>query len=252
MRRRAFTLIELLVVIAIIALLMAILMPALQRVKKQGRQAVCLSNVRQWGLIWSMYTQENGGRFNPPSPPDDRKGGHWMNATRGYYRDPAIRLCPSATKPYSEGGRVPYGAWYAPWPEELKEKYVEDGFLSSYGQNSWTKSYGSDNYWGHANVKQSHRIPLMYDCVRAHAGPNHTDRPPEYDGDVGVSYLGNQTMKMVCINRHEGRINMVFVDWHAEEVGLKRLWKLRWHRNFDVTAGPRSGSWPDWMRNFKD
>ena len=58
-RRRAFTLIELLVVIAVIAVLMAILMPALTRAREQGKRAVCLSNVKQFGLAWVMYADEN-------------------------------------------------------------------------------------------------------------------------------------------------------------------------------------------------
>jgi len=58
-KRRAFTLIELLVVIAVIAVLMAILMPALQRAREQGKRAVCLSNVKQFGLAWVMYADEN-------------------------------------------------------------------------------------------------------------------------------------------------------------------------------------------------
>lgn len=53
--RQAFTLIELLVVIAVIAVLMAILMPALQRAREQGKRAVCLSNVKQFGLSWVLY-----------------------------------------------------------------------------------------------------------------------------------------------------------------------------------------------------
>lgn len=59
MRSRAFTLIELLVVIAVIAVLMAILMPALQRAREQGKRAVCLSNVKQFGLAWVLYADEN-------------------------------------------------------------------------------------------------------------------------------------------------------------------------------------------------
>ena len=59
MQRRAFTLIELLVVIAVIAVLMAILMPALQRAREQGKRAVCLSNVKQFGLAWVLYADEN-------------------------------------------------------------------------------------------------------------------------------------------------------------------------------------------------
>jgi len=58
-----FTLIELLVVIAIIALLMAILMPALSRVRKQARSVACLTQIKQWGLYFSMYTDDNNGSF---------------------------------------------------------------------------------------------------------------------------------------------------------------------------------------------
>ena len=59
MTKRGFTLIELLVVIAIIAILMAVLMPALQRAREQGKRAVCLSNVKQFGLSWVLYADEN-------------------------------------------------------------------------------------------------------------------------------------------------------------------------------------------------
>jgi prepilin-type N-terminal cleavage/methylation domain-containing protein len=60
-KRQGFTLIELLVVIAIIALLMGILMPALQRVKKQARTVYCLSSLKQLGMAMTMYADDNGG-----------------------------------------------------------------------------------------------------------------------------------------------------------------------------------------------
>jgi len=58
-RREGFTLIELLVVIAVIALLMAILLPALQRAREQGRAAACLSNLKQIGLAMYMYAEDH-------------------------------------------------------------------------------------------------------------------------------------------------------------------------------------------------
>lgn len=63
MRRSAFTLIELLVVIAIISTLMAILLPSLGRVRQQGRQTYCLSNLRQMVLAAQMYAQAYDGYY---------------------------------------------------------------------------------------------------------------------------------------------------------------------------------------------
>ncbi len=63
--KKAFTLIELLVVVAIIALLLSILMPALNAVKERGKRAVCMSNLKQLGLSYIMYAELYGGRFVP-------------------------------------------------------------------------------------------------------------------------------------------------------------------------------------------
>ena len=64
-RKNGFTLIELLVVISIIALLLSILMPALQKVKERGRRVICQSNLRQIGLGFSLYSVENKGYVLP-------------------------------------------------------------------------------------------------------------------------------------------------------------------------------------------
>ena len=62
-KSRGFTLIELLVVIAIIAILMAILMPALNRAREQGKRIACLNNLKQLTLAWIMYADDNDGRI---------------------------------------------------------------------------------------------------------------------------------------------------------------------------------------------
>lgn len=65
-KKKAFTLIELLVVISIISVLLSILMPSLKKVKLQAKRVLCLKNLQNLGIAWTMYADENGGKLCQP------------------------------------------------------------------------------------------------------------------------------------------------------------------------------------------
>ncbi len=85
-RNSAFTLIELLVVIAIIALLLAILLPSLRKAKDQVRTIICRSNLKQWGIFFYLYTQDNEGKFMTAKQGTGIPGGGtWLMPLLPYY-----------------------------------------------------------------------------------------------------------------------------------------------------------------------
>ena len=210
-KRKAFTLVELLVVIAIIALLMAMLLPTLERARNQARAVVCQSNLRQWGLLFYDLAEDNGGRF--PT------GGIWCGSYPfSYYVDnfEYPLFCPMAKTPLGYPGSTFY-AWQChghPWR------------TGSYGINSYSPFVFVDRHksippdilrnmkgiWEDAYQKGADNIPLLLDSVTGQGFCHETDLPPEFEGRLAFD------LSSFCFNRHDGGINSLFLDFSIRKV----------------------------------
>ncbi len=267
-----FTLIELLVVIAIIALLAAILVPALQRARRQARAVVCRNNTRQWGILFSVYMNENEGLVKTEPMPFEILGhpGQYV----GNPSKEKLLFCPQATRcDTSAFGTVAFqwGGKHTAWWDDVANFWCGDRWGPKSGPDLVMGSYGSNcdlhdpsdqaiggpnrsGWFPNATRVAHNRIPLLGDSSFAHLLSIHLD-PPVFDGDHGPFH----GLKHIAMDRHgDGTVSIVFADGSARPVGLKELWTLHWRRDFPMSnAWTRSGGvepqdWPEWMRKFRD
>ncbi|MFQ6036689.1 MAG: type II secretion system protein [Sedimentisphaerales bacterium] len=250
--KRGFTLVELLVVIGIIALLMAILIPVLAGVRRQAKTVACQANLRQWGIILESYTDNNDDHFFRGMI--DGWWNDWIEILQPFYgRIGGLTCCPLATKTADKGGQGVFAAWKDP-----------EGDYGSYGLSAWVCNadpgavFGDEHYWRTPNVQGAQKTPVFLDCLAITGWPDHTSIPPGFDGQPPQGIILTEQMKNFCINRHgNATTNCLFMDWSVRAVGLKELWKLKWHRSFD-TQGIWTKDhvpppvWPDWMKNFEE
>ncbi len=268
MRKKGFTLIELLVVIAIIALLMAILMPALRRAKQQTQAVICRSYLKQWGLVFTLYAHDNEGSF-PQSVAGNGVNAEnaWiLGATLPYYKELDMRMCPSTKtidRPPAENLRGGLFTAWGPFPPSNNGSEWWDSFATgSYGFNEWCADppSGRRTFWGllsdnairKTTTKGADNIPLVLDSVYVDTAVLETDAAPsndEHSRDVYIASWDNNAMKYYSINRHKGGINAVFVDMHTQHVGIKQLRRLKWHKNFDTSLTP---AYDTWLDSYKD
>lgn len=262
-------------VIAIVVLLMAILLPVAGRVRAHARSLACQSNLRQWGLLVNTYVAGNDGKFfsymthidtvTEPEPATVWVKSWWYIFLTDFvnYRD--IWLCPVATaRPLDGQTGSTFRAWRAERGAERlpggRWGEVEREFLGSYGVNGWVgrdpredPNRPNSSCWTTPDVKNAADAPLVFDCRCSIYFGTVDGPPPGPDASPSRCYSS-----CVCMDRHTGGINAVFMDWSVRKVGLKRLWALKWHKEYDTAGrwtpagGVQPADWPDWMRRFKD
>lgn len=246
-RKQAFTLIELLVVISIIAILVALLLPALSKARGASETTVCLTNIRQLGMSMQMWGNDHDQHTYPRV---HNYEDFWFARMEQYAsgKNDLSRVCVSASE---ENTVSHFGSATLAWSGKnqgwMHNFAIDDWHWGSYGQNDWiydtTQQWdtgmerGVDHYWrglDDGNAK-TNLAPIFFDSAWAAGLPLETDGPSSDPSNPywSIPEVVASHMARLYLDRHDFGVNLVFMDGSARNVRLENLWDLQWHRDWD-------------------